>query len=91
MMTLSPDAPIHNTFGAETSLRRKFHIETKIRHILNPDKSPGILLRLMQRGEWYLLLRRSSLVVYKRLDVCLSSLPRNATVLIQALSRDDGI
>jgi hypothetical protein len=45
------DTPISAIFSTDTCLGRMFHPETKLRHLLNPDKSPGPLLRSFQRQE----------------------------------------
>ncbi|KIX94918.1 uncharacterized protein Z520_09228 [Fonsecaea multimorphosa CBS 102226] len=46
-----PDTPISAIFGTDTHLGRMFHLETKVRHLWNPDKSPGPLLRSLLRQE----------------------------------------
>jgi hypothetical protein len=43
------DNPISTIFSTDTHLGRMFHPETKFRHLLKPDKSPGPLLRSFQR------------------------------------------
>ncbi|KIW88478.1 uncharacterized protein Z519_11047 [Cladophialophora bantiana CBS 173.52] len=44
-----PDTRISAIFSTNTYLGRMYHPETKVRHLLNPDKSPGPLLRSFQR------------------------------------------
>lgn len=48
---VDPDTLISSIVSTDTYLGRMFHPETKARHLLNPDKSPGPLLRSLQRQE----------------------------------------
>jgi hypothetical protein len=63
---VSLEAPIHSVVGAETQLGSQFHSETKVRHIINHDRTPGILLSLMLRGEEGLDTSESDML--KRID-----------------------
>lgn len=52
---MSPNHPIHpdmligTLFDADSPFKRMFHPKTKVGHVLLPDRSPGPLLRLIQR------------------------------------------